>query len=198
MTVRPAGFERLIALALALAATAACASAPRAGAVAPSPFPGAPRPPATRAGVAASGGLAGAPVTGDALVQTALGLLGVAYRYGGDDPATGLDCSGLIRWVFDQYGIDMPRTVEEQFDAGRPIDVRQLEAGDLIFFTTTGPGATHVGIALGAAGPGEFVHAPSTNGVVRIERYDASYWRDRIVGYRRVVPVSVSPPSAPG
>jgi cell wall-associated NlpC family hydrolase len=180
----------------------ACATAPRAaggtGSVpSPSPFPRAPRPPDTRTPPAAlpgalpaalPGGVTAGPFApGTAVVDSALTLLGVAYRYGGDDPATGLDCSGLVQHVFAQQGVLMPRTVEEQYRVGERIGRGDLQAGDLIFFTTIGPGATHVGIALGPSQPGAFVHAPATGGQVRVERYDSSYWGSRIVGMRRVV-----------
>lgn len=122
----------------------------------------------------------------DSVVQMALGFQGVPYRLGGEVPASGFDCSGLVRYVFEQYHVDVPRTVAEQYQQGRHVAVADVQAGDLLFFTTIGPGATHVGIALGAAGPGEFVHAPGDGGVVRIEHFDSSYWRSRLVGVRRL------------
>lgn len=122
----------------------------------------------------------------DALVQLALGYQGVPYRLGGEDPNGGFDCSGLVRYVYEQYRVDVPRTVAEQYQFGRHISIGDVQAGDLVFFSTIGPGATHVGIALGPAGPGEFVHAPGEGGAVRIEHFDAPYWRSRLVGVRRV------------
>jgi cell wall-associated NlpC family hydrolase len=127
-----------------------------------------------------------APELADAVTRSALDLTGVDYRFGGEDPATGLDCSGLVRFVFARHQVDVPRTVAEQFDASRRIDIRDVQAGDLLFFSTIGPGATHVGIALGASAPGQFVHAPGTGSVVRVERYDTPYWQDRLIGARRV------------
>jgi peptidoglycan endopeptidase LytE len=122
----------------------------------------------------------------DAIVQDALAFQGVRYQLGGEDPAGGFDCSGLVRYVFEQHHVDVPRTVAEQYQQGRHVAVADVHAGDLVFFTTTGPGATHVGIALGTAGPGEFVHAPGDGGAVRVEHFDTPYWRSRIVGVRRV------------
>jgi len=109
--------------------------------------------------------------------------LGVPYRFGGDAPATGFDCSGLVQYVFDAHHVDLPRTVGEQYGRGIRISIQDVRAGDLVFFSTTGPGPTHVGIALGK---GEFIHAPATNGVVRIEHYDTPYWHDRLIGARRM------------
>ena len=117
-----------------------------------------------------------------ALVGTALDLRGVRYRNGGADPG-GFDCSGFTQYVFARHGVKLPRSVRDQFDEGtsvRPEDVRE---GDLLFFSTDGPGASHVGIAVGGD---SFVHAPSTSGVVRVERMASRYWANRFVGARRV------------
>ena len=118
------------------------------------------------------------------LVQTALALRGVRYRLGGDEPGGGFDCSGLVRYVYEQHQIAVPRTVAEQYKLGQRVDRRDIQPGDLIFFTTAGRGATHVGIAIG--GP-EFVHAPGTGHQVRIDRYDSPYRRQRLVGVRRAL-----------
>jgi peptidoglycan DL-endopeptidase CwlO len=117
------------------------------------------------------------------VVGTALDLRGVPYKNGGTDPG-GFDCSGFTQYVFAKYGISLPREVRDQFNTGTPVDRKTLEPGDLIFFTTTEPGASHVGIAVGGD---EFVHAPSTSGVVRVERLSSSYWAPRFIGGRRVL-----------
>jgi cell wall-associated NlpC family hydrolase len=117
-----------------------------------------------------------------ALVGTALSLRGIPYRDGGAGPG-GFDCSGFTQYVFAQHGVALPRGVREQFGIGRTIRPDDLEPGDLIFFTTTERGASHVGIAVGND---EFVHAPSSAGVVRVERLSSSYWSARFVGARRV------------
>jgi hypothetical protein len=114
-------------------------------------------------------------------VGTALSLQGAPYRNGGSDPS-GFDCSGFVTYVFAQQGRALPRTVLEQYDAGR--DVPSASPGDLVFFSTVAPGASHVGIAISAD---EFVHAPSSSGVVRVERLAAPYWSSRFVGVRRVM-----------
>jgi cell wall-associated NlpC family hydrolase len=164
--------------AIALGAwSAACAST---GAV-PAPFPGATRPPRTAPPAPAS---PTGPVDAYALVGTALDLRGVRYRNGGADPS-GFDCSGFTQYVFAQHGVRLPRAVRDQFAAGDSVGADDLREGDLVFFTTDAPGASHVGIAVGGDA---FVHAPSSTGVVRVERLSTRYWAQRFVGVRRVTP----------
>lgn len=122
-----------------------------------------------------------------AISGTALTLRGIPYRNGGSDPR-GFDCSGLVWYVFGQHGIQLPRTVTEQAQAGNPVEPSTLQAGNLVFFDTSGPAfgrrqATHVGISIGGE---EFVHAPSTTGEVRVERLGSSYWSSRFLEARRV------------
>jgi cell wall-associated NlpC family hydrolase len=118
-----------------------------------------------------------------AVVASALALRGTPYRNGGTDPH-GFDCSGFTQYVFAEHGMALPRDVHDQFQSGTPVDRREVAPGDLVFFTTTGPGPTHVGIAIGG---GQFVHAPSSTGVVRVERLGTSYWAARYVGARRLI-----------
>jgi cell wall-associated NlpC family hydrolase len=115
-------------------------------------------------------------------VDTALSLRGVPYRLGGTRPETGFDCSGFVRYVFEPV-LTLPRTVAEQSRVGRPVRAEDLVAGDLVFFSTIGPGPSHVGIALDGR---TFVHAPVSGGVVRVDRLDAPYWRTRYLGARRL------------
>ena len=141
----------------------------------PSPFPGA-IPPVS---VAAVGGARARP---SAIVQNALRLLGTPYRDGGGDPS-GFDCSGFTQYVFGLSHLTLPREVRAQFQTGRKLALRKSAPGDLIFFSTIAPGASHVGVVLDDQ---QFVHAPSTSGVVRVESYSSPYWNRRIVGVRRV------------
>jgi cell wall-associated NlpC family hydrolase len=129
-----------------------------------------------------------------ALISTALRFRGVPYRNGGSDPS-GFDCSGFVQYVFGQLGTLLPREVREQYQLGRSVDLDDVQAGDLIFFETVGRGASHVGMAIGG---GEFVHAPSSRGVVRVERYDAEYWARRFVGARRVTETTGRRVTLPG
>lgn len=125
----------------------------------------------------------GANTDGYALSSTALSLRGAPYRNGGVDPANGFDCSGFVRYVYQQHGVPMPRAVREQFQVGKSVSRDRLEAGDLVFFSTVSPGASHVGIMIGGD---QFIHAPSERGVVRVESLGASYWASRYVGAKRV------------
>jgi len=118
-----------------------------------------------------------------ALVATALSFRGTPYRNGGSDPR-GFDCSGFTQWVFAQYGVALPREVEEQFKVGEKIKQGDLKQGDLVFFHTESRGASHVGIFIA---DDQFVHAPSSRGVVRVEYVSSSYWSRRFVGGRRVL-----------
>ena len=177
--------------ALALAAgSAGCAST---GAV-PKPFPmpgGSAPAPAAPTDAASPPGPTPAPapprgprsaIDGYALVGTALALRGTPYRDGGTD-LSGFDCSGFTQYVFAQHGVALPREVRDQFRVGKSVKPEEVAAGDMIFFTTTAPGATHVAIAIGGD---QFVHAPSSTGVVRIERIGSGYWAPRYLGARRL------------
>jgi cell wall-associated NlpC family hydrolase len=169
-----------------LASTAAgCAASAGAGPV-PEPFPtpasgGRRRPPPAPAAVATTEHPL--PADGYAIVGTALELRGSPYRDGGADPK-GFDCSGFVEYVFGQHGIPVPRTVTELYRSGREVPGNDLQPGDLVFFSTTAPGPTHVGMVVGG---GQFVHAPSSAGVVRVERLSAGYWAARLIGARRIL-----------
>ena len=167
----------LVLLLLVSAAVSGCASS---GAV-PRPFPGASVPPVSPEEPRASPGEIAPPSTG--LIATALALRGTPYLNGGMEPTRGFDCSGFVQWVFAQHGTSLPREVREQYDEGRSIDRDEVQPGDLVFFETVSRGASHVGIALGE---GQFVHAPSSRGVVRVESYTSAYWLSRWIGARRI------------
>jgi cell wall-associated NlpC family hydrolase len=163
MTIRGARLLGALVLSAAAGACATSGNGPR-----PQPFPGANVP-------------SGKP--SPALIATALALRGTPYLNGGSEPSRGFDCSGFVQWVFARHGLTLPREVRDQYDEGQRIARGDVQAGDLVFFQTVSRGASHVGIALGT---GEFVHAPSSRGVVRVERYTSEYWSSRWVGARRV------------
>ena len=112
----------------------------------------------------------------------ALGLVGTPYRWGGNTPDSGFDCSGLIAHVFQSHaGISPPRTTAELSFWGRMVPQEQLRTGDLVLFGK-GTLANHAGIYVGG---GRFVHAPSTGGTVRLDRFDAGHWAKQSPRFRR-------------
>ena len=118
------------------------------------------------------------------LATQALSMLGINYRYGGNSPDTGLDCSGLVRYVFKEaLGTELPRTSLEIAHVGEKIKPADLQPGDLVFYNTLRRGFSHVGIYLG---DGKFIHSPSSGGQVRIEDMDIAYWKKRFNGARRI------------
>lgn len=115
----------------------------------------------------------------------ALSLIGVDYRFGGDSPQRGLDCSGLVGYVFSQTtGIALPRTSAALGHTGLHVARIDLVPGDLVFFNTRHFVNSHVGIYLG---DNRFVHAPSQGGEVRIASMADDYWRKRFNGARRLI-----------
>jgi cell wall-associated NlpC family hydrolase len=114
-----------------------------------------------------------------------LKLVGVRYRFGGNDESSGLDCSGFVRLVFkDTIGTQLPRTAFEMSQMGEKIDTSQLKPGDLVFFNTMRRTFSHVGIYLG---DNHFLHAPRTGAEVRVENMEDSYWVKRYNGARRII-----------
>ncbi|MDR7465721.1 MAG: LysM peptidoglycan-binding domain-containing C40 family peptidase [Armatimonadota bacterium] len=107
--------------------------------------------------------------------------LGVRYRWGGRSPA-GFDCSGFVSYVLRRVRVTVPRTTWALWTQGTPVARDQLEAGDLVFFTTTRPGPSHVGLYLGA---NQFVHASSGFGRVTVTSLEHRYYRARYLGARR-------------
>lgn len=116
------------------------------------------------------------------IMKTAQSWLGIPYHYGGTT-SKGVDCSGLVQNVFKQYGIELPRTSQEQFRFGIGVPSSQLKSGDLVFFSTSGAGASHVGIYIGNQ---EFVSATRKN--VEIQSLNQTYWNQTYRGSRRVIP----------
>jgi Cell wall-associated hydrolases (invasion-associated proteins) len=122
------------------------------------------------------------PSIGNEIALRALSQLGKPYVWGGAD-LTGFDCSGLVRFIYDQVGIPVPRTAAEQFSAAKPVDLAGLKPGDLLFFRTQGRRISHVAIY---AGEGRFVHAPRTGQAVELRMLDDEYYRPRLAGAGRL------------
>lgn len=124
-------------------------------------------------------------LTANDILFTALGQVGIPYRYGGSSPESGFDCSGLIQWVYaESAAIRMPRTVAEMSRLEAPnIDESSLQAGDLVIFATESRSRpSHAGIYVGE---GRFVHAPSSGGTVRMDYLSETYWQRSYLNAKR-------------
>ncbi|KVH28873.1 hydrolase Nlp/P60 [Burkholderia cepacia] len=121
----------------------------------------------------------------------AMSLVGVPYRWGGNTPTSGFDCSGLVRYVIGRAAdVNLPRTTADMSGRGVSVEPDQIAPGDLIFFNTTGRPHSHVGIYVGKL---RFVNAPSTGGTVRLDYLTNPYWAKRFDGIRRVAPPRGAP-----
>ena len=125
------------------------------------------------------------PMRANDVLMRAIGLVGTPYRYGGNTPAGGFDCSGLVGYVFlDAAKVYLPRTTREIAKVRSRTPPRdRLASGDIVVFADGGQ-VFHVGIYVGE---GRFVHAPSTGGTVRLDRIDSPYWSRVYAGARRVL-----------
>lgn len=119
--------------------------------------------------------------SGKALVSTAKKYMGVPYVWGGSTTA-GFDCSGFTQYVMKQNGITIPRTAAEQYATGTSVAKSNLQVGDLVFFTTYKPGASHVGFYLGN---NEFIHASSAAEQVSVSSLGDAYYTEHYIGARR-------------
>ena len=118
------------------------------------------------------------------LISTAIQFMGVPYRRGGSNAASGFDCSGFVRNVYaDALGLVLPRVARDQANATKKIEKKELRPGDLVFFNTMRRAFSHVGIYLG---DGKFIHAPRPGKNVRVEDMRVAYWTKRFNGARRV------------
>ncbi len=123
--------------------------------------------------------------TASEITSYALSLIGVDYKFGGNTPEQGLDCSGLIRYVFQQAtGISLPRTAREQARVGESVAVDKLQPGDLVFFNTRRFQFSHVGLYIG---DNRFIHAPSAGGSVEVVSLEKQYWQKAFNGARRII-----------
>jgi cell wall-associated NlpC family hydrolase len=124
------------------------------------------------------------PGAGQEFALRALSLVGTPYRWGGISPETGFDCSGLVRYVYEQMtGRPLPFNTYGLARIGDTIDARQLQPGDLVFFDTQREPYSHVGIYVGES---RFLHAPKSGGRVRISDMTNRYWHTRYNGARRL------------
>lgn len=123
----------------------------------------------------------------------ALSLTGVKYQYGGISPETGFDCSGFVRYVFQQASnLTLPHGARAISQLGQAITVDQLRPGDLVFFNTLKSAFSHVGIYIG---DNRFIHAPTSGGGVHVVNMKDDYWAKRFNGARRVAQPSTLQPA---
>jgi cell wall-associated NlpC family hydrolase len=119
------------------------------------------------------------------MVAVARSQLGKPYVAGGASPETGFDCSGFTCWVYNQYGIPLPRRSYDQFNIGTKVSKDQLRAGDLVFFDVSRKGADHVGIYTGRR---TFIHCPHSGAKVREDGFYDTYWQQHFIGACRILP----------
>lgn len=118
------------------------------------------------------------------LLQRGMALLGTPYRWGGNSPDGGFDCSGLVGYVFrTALGIELPRVSRDMARTGERVERTKLDPGDLVFFGRRGNRVDHVGIYVGN---GRFLHAPRTGRDVTVSSLDTGYWANRFLQARRV------------
>jgi murein DD-endopeptidase len=118
---------------------------------------------------------------GNEVAMRAISLLGSPYKWGGSGPKQ-FDCSGLVRFVYAEIGVEVPRTVAEQYSAARRVDLDEIAPGDLLFFRISGRSVSHVAIY---AGEGRFIHAPKAGRRVELRTLDDEYYRPRLVAAGR-------------
>lgn len=118
------------------------------------------------------------------ILINALSLTGIKYKYGGNSPETGFDCSGFVRYVFQQAAnLTLPHGARALSQLGQTVPVDQLKPGDLVFFNTLKSAFSHVGIYLGN---NRFIHAPSSGGGIHVVNMSDEYWSKRFNGARRI------------
>lgn len=123
--------------------------------------------------------------SGSEIVLYALGLLNIDYRFGGNNPDAGLDCSGMTAYIYrEALGIKLPHNAAQQSRLGASVNKKDLQPGDLIFFNTNGKSASHVGVYIGE---NKFVHAPSTNGKIKVTKLSDTYFSPRYEFARRIL-----------
>jgi cell wall-associated NlpC family hydrolase len=143
-----------------------------------------PEPEAPKAANSTRSFLSGVASKAGDVVVGALNMIGVRYRWGGNTPDSGLDCSGFVRYVFqDTLGMTLPRRAEEMSRVGEKVRVSELKPGDLVFFNTMRRSFSHVGIYIG---DNKFVHSPSTGSTIRVDDMEDGYWEKRFQGARRI------------
>ncbi len=120
----------------------------------------------------------------EVIARAAKNMAGKTYRYGESSRRSGFDCSGLSQYAYKEAGINIPRTAAAQYKRSGKITREELKKGDLVFFSTKGSGASHVGIYLGG---GRFIHSPSSGKKVRVSKLENPYWKSHYYGAGRYI-----------
>lgn len=164
-------------LILIVSLLAACASAPQKPASKPRP-----KPAAIQLSALKADGL------GREILLYTLSLLDIEYKFGGSNPEAGLDCSGMVAYIYkNAAGVQLPHNAAQIAALARPIPSQQMKVGDLVFFNTLGRSFSHMGIYIG---DGKFVHAPRSNSAIRVDRLDNRYFAQRFEGGRTLFAAS--------
>lgn len=122
------------------------------------------------------------PALSSEVVMYAYGLMNIDYRFGGNNPESGLDCSGMVSYIFENaVGLKLPHNAAQIAELGRDIDIKALQPGDLVFFNTEHRSFSHVGIYVGN---NRFIHAPSSNGKIKISSLKNGYYAQRLEAAR--------------
>ncbi len=120
----------------------------------------------------------------ESIIQVAKKYLGAPYKFGGNDLATGIDCSGYVKKIFSRFNVYLPRTARDiYYSSGFKVSKKKLDTGDLVFFTTYAKYPSHVGIYIGND---EFIHASSASRKVTIDSINKQYYKKRYIGAKRV------------
>ena len=125
-------------------------------------------------------GVSATPTKAEVAVERALRVVGTPYRWGGESPSSGFDCSGLVRWAYGGVGVDLPHNSYALYGQGKRVPTASMKPGDVLFFEGLG----HVGLYMGR---GRMVHSPQTGRSVEVVRLSATNYGARLIGARRVV-----------
>ncbi|MBK7712408.1 MAG: C40 family peptidase [Bacteroidales bacterium] len=119
----------------------------------------------------------------NSIISKAHNYLGVSYRYG-QSSEKGFDCSGFVKYIFRNFGLELPHSSYSLYKISKHIDTAEAQSGDLVFFITRGKGVSHVGIYLGN---NQFIHSPGRGRTVSIDSLSADYYKRRLVGFGSVL-----------
>jgi len=141
-------------------------------------------------------------VNADHIIKLAMKMKGKPYKYGGMTPEKGFDCSGLVCYVFGKNGINMNRTVEEQFKQGKEVELFEIQKGDLLFFQVYENSFYNLGVIKNFfteyiklypnhiaiyIGDGNFIHSPKDGDVIKIDTLRKKFWKKHLFGIKRVL-----------